>query len=341
MAEQPEKDLAPALPRTAMTNMRFSFKYLAAALFVLTVHCGDDTPFIPPIPAETDVEPRIIYALYSLVERSNQWEIYGSGDRRFTSTDGLTWERETLDEDRYFTGVEYFADTYWATGPKGTVFMSEDGLSWTQLSETDLGLTDFDSWLSGLALCQNQLWAYGSDGTLLSTADGTTWTSTTVGSATTFLTGLACDDTNSIWVATALAGEVYRSTDGSAWSSVTSGVSASFNFIEFDGTNFLAGGNQGTLISSSDGNTWSELDTGTTADLYALAAQNDNEWLLSGEGGLVLTSTDGSEWVRRDSGAFYELYLAGFAGDQWIVAGEDRLILASPDGELWELRQQR
>ncbi|HMB69587.1 MAG TPA: T9SS type A sorting domain-containing protein, partial [bacterium] len=56
----------------------------------------------------------------------------------------------------------------------------------------------------------------------------------------------------------------------------------------------VAVGNGGTVIRSTDaGSSWCPLNAGTSANLYAVEAVNDTEYLIGGAGGLLLRTTTG------------------------------------------------
>ena len=62
---------------------------------------------------------------------------------------------------------------------------------------------------------------------------------------------------------------------------------------------FVAVGDDGTIVTSTDAANWVERQT-TTDPLWAIVHDN-GEFVAVGWGGTIMTSADGVKWVQRQS----------------------------------------
>ena len=165
-----------------------------------------------------------------------------------------------------------------------------------------------------------------------------------VGVATSVSTGVA--------TVTASSGNTSASTSLTVtdWTARRSGTSNSLWAAASAGTQFVAVGDQGTILTSPDGTSWTQRDAGTTLPIRAVAWSGS---LLVAAGGdigtlssLVLTSADGISWTRRDAGVAAPLRGVVWAGTQFVAVGgidegypsPTQTILTSPDGISWTSR---
>ncbi len=89
--------------------------------------------------------------------------------------------------------------------------------------------------------------------------------------------------------------------------------------------------------------TWAVRTSGTTANLWSVA-QAANQWVAVGEQGTILTSPDGAAWTTRTSGFPTRWlvgvgYGAPGGNSLWVAVGEGGLILTSPDTVTWTARR--
>ena len=88
---------------------------------------------------------------------------------------------------------------------------------------------------------------------------------------------------------------------------------------------------------------WQLRTSGVTNNLWSVAFAA-NQWVAVGEQGTILTSPDGSAWTPRTSGFPARwLVGVGFGtvngASLWVVVGENGLILTSPDAITWTPRR--
>src|SRR5438093_321074 len=81
--------------------------------------------------------------------------------------------------------------------------------------------------------------------------------------------------------------------------------------------------------------TWVARSAGVTVPLWSIA-YGGGQWVACGEQGTILTSPDGTTWTKRVSGFPTRwLVGVGFGAGTWVVVGEAGLILTSADGVAW------
>ena len=96
-------------------------------------------------------------------------------------------------------------------------------------------------------------------------------------------------------------------------------------------------------ISSRAQDLWQPRVSGVTSNLWSVANAN-GQWVAVGEQGTILTSPDGVTWTSRASGFSTRWLVGvgyGTPGGTglWVVVGENGLILTSPDGITWTARR--
>ena len=89
--------------------------------------------------------------------------------------------------------------------------------------------------------------------------------------------------------------------------------------------------------------TWQPRTSGVTVPLWSVA-YGDSQWVAVGEQGTILTSVDGAAWTPRVSGFPARwLVGVGYGKPNgtslWVVVGEGGLILTSPDAVTWTARR--
>jgi uncharacterized delta-60 repeat protein len=89
--------------------------------------------------------------------------------------------------------------------------------------------------------------------------------------------------------------------------------------------------------------TWQPRVSGVTVPLWSVA-YGDGQWVAVGEQGTILTSADGQTWTPRSSGFPSRWLVGVGYGTPggiglWVAVGEAGLILTSPDGATWTARR--
>lgn len=122
------------------------------------------------------------------------------------------------------------------------------------------------------------------------------------------------------------------------WVARSSGVTVPLWSVAYGGGQWVACGEQGTILTSLDGATWTKRASGFPTRWLVGVGYGAGTWVVVGEAGLILTSSDGVGWVPRNStgtrvnavGYANGLFLAvDDAGDRWV----------SPNGVDWSFGQ--
>jgi flagellin len=141
---------------------------------------------------------------------------------------------------------------------------------------------------------------------------------------------------NNQYVAVGNNSTVLTSSDGVSWSSQTpSGISNNISSITWNGSQYVAT-NGGDILSSTDGVSWTQRYSGS----LALTDVNwgDEQYIAVGGTSTLLTSTDGISWVDRSTtvpGDSDILWGVNWNGSQHIAVGEYGKIITSSDGVTW------
>ena len=132
--------------------------------------------------------------------------------------------------------------------------------------------------------------------------------------------------------------------ESGAWVERVSGMAFALNDVHWNGWQFLAVGDGGTIMTSPDGIDWTYQDSGVDEDLHAIG-WDLYDYIVVGEKGTVLGSVggNGDEWFVQHSGPDNALLLA-VAHHAWpvIAAGENldtkqAVMYRSMDhGDTWE-----
>ena len=240
--------------------------------------------------------------------------------RVLTSSDGTTWNSQTIAAGTWLVSVTYGDGLWVVVGVNGTVMYSSNLQSWSTAASVPTGQR-----LDGVLYTGSTLGfvAAGEDGTLLVSADGSHWTAQNSG-VTGFLHGIIVDSLGSVFVS-GQNGVLLRYNGGGAngWAPVNSGTTASLEaivdlgsetyttgtdelFFTLSVDNLVSTGTAGTVIFFSDAeqlleSTIASSSTGvgspglsnTTADLRALAFGNGC-FVAGGGNGALLISFNGN-----------------------------------------------
>ena len=119
--------------------------------------------------------------------------------------------------------------------------------------------------------------------------------------------------------------------------SVDSGNNVQFNDVIFADGQFIAVGQNGTILASTDGINWISRTSGTSVALRDIVYGN-NLFVVVGSGspsGCILTSSDGENWTIR--GQFTNVYRIAHSTrtSLFVAVGLNGLIVTSNDGVNW------
>jgi hypothetical protein len=116
-----------------------------------------------------------------------------------------------------------------------------------------------------------------------------------------FSGNLRADTYSSQFVALGDDGTILTSADGLTWVLAASLVPAvGMNGLAFGGGQYVAVGSGGSVFASADLVTWTQAVSNTANDLYSVSYQNGG-FIATGAAGTLLASPDGSAWTVRNS----------------------------------------
>jgi uncharacterized delta-60 repeat protein len=122
------------------------------------------------------------------------------------------------------------------------------------------------------------------------------------------------------------------------WLSRTSDVTNNLWSVAHGGSptaQWVAVGEQGTILTSPDGINWTKRPSGFPARWLVSVSYGAGVWIAVGEGGLVLTSPDALVWTPRTSGTTARLNGIAYGGGRWIAVAESGELITSTDSVTW------
>ncbi len=92
-------------------------------------------------------------------------------------------------------------------------------------------------------------------------------------------------------------GLIQRSTDnGATWALASSGTAANLRRIKWDGNQFIAVGDAGTIITSPDGITWTRQNSGATSSILGITVLPGEDIIIVGAQDIDRVSSDRMNW---------------------------------------------
>jgi hypothetical protein len=278
----------------------------------------------------------------SLAWTGTQWLAGCDGSNNlYTSIDAITWNLNTSLHDYTVTKVAYANNTFFVLSI-GTIFFSQNFGSWSSRVESVGAITGFSY--------TGTHYLFSSGTTLIKSQDLTTWTTSSLPSASTYLTinnssegsatvkpmTLACSDSvyNTL-------GYTY---DGIQWYGTGKTVlQIRANHAAWNGTIWITVGKSvGTWFAiSRDGINWQQQSDLLFDEAYAVA-WNGSYWIVAGEGATysLAKSTDGVLWTGIvGSKTIFSTRAVDIAWNdfQWTAYGSPTAIATSTDGTTWDL----
>lgn len=240
-----------------------------------------------------------------------QWVVVDALGKVFTSVDTSDWAlKTTLTTDTIIDDIHY-ADGQWiAASGLGEVFTSPDLSEWTKVWTAPGQLL-----IEGEEPFPIQLYAVdhadgrwviagGVDpvvnvGFVATSTDGMSWQAVPLAGDDLFVFDIA--HANGRWVAASVGlGGLHYSDNGIEWKAHPqfSAEQAPYLYdLDFDGSQFIASGQDGTILQSLDGSTWTSRIIDEQEEPDWLTAVHYSErlqlWILGGDYGSVWTSPDG------------------------------------------------
>ncbi len=211
--------------------------------------------------------------------------------------------------------------------------------------------------LNGFAFGVNRYLAVTGAGGLYISNLGVDWSAISSG-VTDDLNAIAFNQTAGVkrFVAVGNNGVITTSAvnDPTKWAAVTSGVTNRLNGVIAHNGNFVAVGDNGTILFSTDSQKWTTQTSNTTQNLYAVysfTGMTSTNTLASsttlvavGAGGTILTSSDGTSWTARTSNTAEDLHGVTFGDPDnnsttvnniYTIVGNAGTILTSTDVVNW------
>jgi hypothetical protein len=131
----------------------------------------------------------------------------------------------------------------------------------------------------------------------------------------------------------------------SSWTKRLSNLPYGFWDVVWDGTVFIAVGDDGAILTSPDGVDWVEQESGIEATLMAVAAFGPDIVAIGND--IVLLSTDhGDSWTVKDRPDLVALEAVALNSSQYVVGGMDfgrttsTIIISEDRGETWEIVEE-
>jgi hypothetical protein len=238
-----------------------------------------------------------------------------------TSPDSTTWTARS-GVSGTMNAVAHSGSMYVTVSLTGTIFSSPDSITWT--SRTSNTVNSLNSIVSNGSIFV----AVGATGTVITSPDGITWTTRT-SNTTAPLTSVIWDGARFVAIASNL---IITSPDGITWTSMSSLLPTNqTQRLAYNGTRYIAAGNNGIIYTSTDLAIWLPVAGGNIQQLLW-----DGTRYIGGDSlGTILTSLDGVAWTASHSGT-----TTGFSsiiknGETYTLAGTGVNMRSSTDLNSW------
>ncbi len=222
---------------------------------------------------------------FTCIASNNGVYSVASGNSFAISSNGLSYV--IASNTPALSSVVAFNHEFVSVGPGGAVYVSTDGLTWTQHTSATANN------LHGVTLGNGLLVAVGDGGAIQTSTTGLVWTSRASGTS---LPLYSLTYSNGIYVAVGQQGTVLTSPDGINWTGQYSGVLSNLLSVTYGSAGFLAVGPGGTVVTSPDGVNWTTQNSGTSTGLESVSFGN-GYYLATGDNGVALSSPDGANWT--------------------------------------------
>ena len=193
-------------------------------------------------------DPLIKFNEYSKIGRDDILSVtYGNGmfvavgksGSIVTSTDGITWTKQTSPVSSTLIAVTYGNGMFVAVGESGSIVTSTDGITWTKQTLKDRSILNAVTYGNGMFV------AVGENNLSVRSTDGITWTSSSTPDR--ILKSITYG--NGMFVAVGYTRGIATSTDGKTWTSQTSPVSTDFKSVTYGNGMFVAVGESGNIVN--------------------------------------------------------------------------------------------
>ncbi len=235
----------------------------------------------------------------------------------FISNDGVNWTQKQSRIDNDLSGITYGKGMYVVTAWDGTIYTSSNLEEWVE----HIPVSDSE-WLSNVVYGNGKFVAVGS--TIKSSDDGIKWVDENAANYN--FSGLIYAN-NTFW---AVGDEVFASKDGDNWMEVINkaNVPAHLSGIAYGNREFVITGKNGTILTSMDGIRWEQRNSGVSAWLDKISFENGS-FVAVGEEGTIVISTDGFEWTAVNSGTWNNLNGVTYGRGMFVIVGDGVILTRS------------
>lgn len=232
-------------------------------------------------------------------------------------------------------------DTFYATGRFGELITSTNGSTWTSPVISGVGYIGLAEQRSGIIDTDGSKYYAPSNGwgIVESTTFGTSWTSeANTLRANTDYRSIIHDGTK--FVGFAVSGEsLGQSTDGLTWSGISHNLpSQAFRSIAYDSTNYIAGGDAGSLVTSTNLTSWTSLTSGTSEAIRHVNYLDGTYLYITSSGTVATTTNIASAFTQRTTGIASSSQCSSASNGSRIIITSSTTTSYSDDGGLtWTL----
>ncbi len=293
--------------------------------------------------------------LDGVVWTGTRFEAMSATGMLFASSDGITWDNGyQAYPPTWLEGVAWNSAKYVAVGGQGQIKTSNDGRAWSTSTSNTAATLHGVLWTGAAqsasgdpaALLGNIDFRIVNNPIAQSVSAGLSAVFNVIASAPTAtiqwlknsvpIAG-ATSPTLTVSNAQSASTGAYSVTISNGVASVTSPV-ATLSLLGQGSLaqQFVAVGQNGTILTSPDGQQWTARASGTSRRLRAATA-NASLLVAVGEAGTILTSSDGVTWSPAVSGTTTSLRGVAFGGGAFVTVGGtgSPTILYSTDGSTW------
>ena len=257
--------------------------------------------------------------------------------------------------DNSIYAIAFGNNRFVATGQRGRMAYSADGVSWTAVANSGFPSHSLSD-IRAIAFGNNRFVAVGETGGMAYSEDGETWTAVAAGTSRnpgqstfgiTSISDIAWG--NNRFVAVGGDGKMAYSADGASWTAIPPGTDAgqsSFGnegiaIIVYANNRFVAVNFGSKIAYSTDGARWTAVEnSGFGSSRINAIAWGNNRFVAVGREGKMAYSADGVSWTAVDAtGAFgtrdNSIQAIAFGNNRWVAGGEINKMAYSVDGVNW------
>jgi hypothetical protein len=280
--------------------------------------------------------PVTVGTLQSVDYLNSRYVAVSDSGQALTSADGSAWTTATVLSSGTSTDklnaqtISHFGSTFIAAGSlspspyttsTGALATSTDGVTWTMSSVPAIAGP-----VHALVVGPQVLAL--SDGTVYGSSNLTTWaTNLSLPTITSFNAGIYAN--GRYWLA-GTGGWIATSVDGSTnWAAskiaTSNGSGVDLHGIAWNGTQYVAVGDNGMIVTSTNGFTWTGATSALTGTLRAVTASSAGEFVIVGDNG-VETSTDAVTFTLSPVTSTSALYGVNWLNGQFVAVGANSTI---------------